>query len=189
VAALFLGDALQPLPAPVSLPADQLSARAGLYRSLRSGEPLRIVLSEGKLRLDDGELVAVSATEMRIEQGLSRVVFGADGFRYMFPEGELEEFRRVPEASPSASELQEYAGEYVSDEAEVTYKFEVKDGGLVLKTRPAAVRPLTPAYRDAFSGPAGFVLFRRDLQGRVDGLSLGLGRVRDLRFRKTTLPG
>jgi CubicO group peptidase (beta-lactamase class C family) len=187
VAALFLGDALQPLPEPASVPPDRLAPRAGLYRSLRSGEPMRVALAGGTLRLGDGgELVPISSSELRVGQGASRVVFtGSDSFRYQYPEGEFEEFRRVAEAAPSAAELREYAGEYRSDEAEVSYRIEVKDGALVLKMRPASTKPLSAAYRDAFTGPAGFILFRRDGMGRVDGLSLGLGRVRDLRFRRT----
>jgi hypothetical protein len=190
VAALFLGDVLQPQPTPASLTADEMAARAGLFRSLRTAEPLRIALADGKLRLGESdELVPILASELRLAWG-GRVLFaGTDGFRLEFPEGEFDEFRRVAEAAPTAAELQEYAGDYVSDEAEVTYRIEAQEGALLLKIRPAQVQTYAPAYRDAFTGPGGFILFRRDVRGRVEGLSLGSGRVRDLRFRRVPPPG
>jgi CubicO group peptidase (beta-lactamase class C family) len=187
VAALFLGDALQPRPLPAALSADEMAALAGLFRSVRSDEPLSIAVADGKLRLGESdELMPVSTSELRLSWG-GRVAFaGTNAFRLQLPEGEYDEFRRVAQAAPTAAELQELVGEYVSDEAEVTYRIEVKDGALRLLLRPAQVQPLAPAYRDAFTGPGGFILFRRDEAGRVTGLSLGSGRVRDLRFRRVT---
>ena len=43
---------------------------------------------------------------------------------------------------------------------------------------------LTPSYRDAFAQGGIVVTFRRDSTGRVVAVSLGLGRVRDLRFER-----
>lgn len=192
VAATFLGDALRPLPAAAPVAAAELEARAGLYRSQRTGEPVRIAMREGSLRMDGREMVPLSGREFAIGPTRAlRVRFedgsGGEGalMRLAFPEGEVHTYERVAESAPQASALAEYAGQYVSDEAEVTYRFAVEDGKLALKMRPATSFALAPAYRDAFTGPGGFVLFRRDAQGRVEGLSLGMGRVRDLRFRRS----
>lgn len=69
--------------------------------------------------------------------------------------------------------------------AEVTYTVAVEKDALVLRRRPDAVYSLVPRYADAFLAPElAFVRFTRDATGRVDGLSLGLGRVRDLRFAR-----
>jgi hypothetical protein len=44
---------------------------------------------------------------------------------------------------------------------------------------------LRPAYRDVFEIPTGDVVrFIRDENGKVTEISLFLGRVRDLRFRR-----
>ena len=75
----------------------------------------------------------------------------------------------------------------LQDEAEVAYTIRADKGALVALRRPDARFALAPAYKDAFTNAQlPLVLFRRDASnGQIVGLSLGLGRVRDLRFRKT----
>ena len=93
--------------------------------------------------------------------------------------------RRV---TPTAADLAKYQGTYVSDEAEVIYTIRAEDGALFARRRPDARFALAPSYKDAFTNAQlPLVLFRRDPKtGQVNGLSLGLGRVRDLRLRKET---
>lgn len=87
--------------------------------------------------------------------------------------------------APSAVRPAELVGEYRSDEAEVAYTVASDSGRLVLRRRPDTTLALTPAYADAFTTPGGWLVrFTRDRAGRVNGLSLGLGRVRDLRFER-----
>ena len=101
------------------------------------------------------------------------------------PDGDTTRYLPVPEWKPTAAQLAEFAGEYVSDEAEVTLRLVVEGGKLVLHRRPNETMELSPSYRDALSAPrAGLLWFRRDGRGRVTGLSLGLGRVRELQFRR-----
>src|SRR5207245_10518452 len=86
---------------------------------------------------------------------------------------------------PTATELAAYEGTYVSDEAEATYTIRVRDGVLFAMQRPDRRLALTPAYKDAFTAsPIPLFLFRRDVRGQVEALSLGLGSVRHLRFRR-----
>ena len=74
----------------------------------------------------------------------------------------------------------------MSDEAEVTYTIHAENGALFALRRPDARFALAPSYKDAFTNAQlPLVLFRRDPKtGQIVGLSLGLGRVRDLRFRR-----
>jgi hypothetical protein len=55
---------------------------------------------------------------------------------------------------------------------------------LVIRRRPASVMPLTATYRDAFSSGIGSVRFLRDAAGRVTEMSIGEGRVWDLRLKR-----
>ena len=75
----------------------------------------------------------------------------------------------------------------MSDEAEVTYTIRAESGALVALRRPDARFTLAPSYKDAFTNAQlPLVLFRRDPKtGQVNGMSLGLGRVRDLRLQET----
>ncbi len=186
VADLYLaGHTRDPAPAPaVALAPAALSARAGLYRSRRTGEPLRVSLRDGKLRMGAGELVPLSATRFRVGRGPAQLVFDdPSGPRLLAADGDTIAYEPVAEATPSAPA--ELAGRYHSDEAEATYTVALEDGKLLLRRRPDVSVLLTPAYADAFTTPSGsLVRFTRDAAGRVDGMSLGLGRVRDLRFTR-----
>jgi len=99
--------------------------------------------------------------------------------------GAVEEYDRVTPARPTAQELQEYAGTYVSDEAEVEIRAVVENGSLVLKRRPDSSIGLSPTYRDGFTAETyGTIVFRRGADGRIEGLSVSQARVWDLRFAR-----
>jgi hypothetical protein len=93
-------------------------------------------------------------------------------------------FERVPAARPALAELELLAGRYSTDEAETTFIARVRDGALELTQRPATVHRLAPLYADAFGSELGTIIFRRDAQGVVTGLSVVQDRVWDLRFRR-----
>lgn len=176
--------AAAPAPAKVELPAAEIAARAGLYRNRRTGEILGLKVEEGKLRSRGGRTVSPLSSDLFLVDNGSKLEFVPDGLRLLTPDGDTIPYDRVEEASPTAAQLAEYAGEYVSDEAEVTYNVVVKDGKLAVKARPDVSVALTPLYADAFQADNGFLVrfFRKD--GKVAELSVGLGRVRDLRFAR-----
>jgi hypothetical protein len=194
VAAVFLGDALAPSvsPSPAAVDAAVLARWAGLYRNVRTGEPLRVTVEGGALRAEErGPLVPQSESLFTLGDGSVRVQFRGEGvgrsFDVIGTDGDTTHYAVAAPFTPSAADLARYEGAYVSDEAEVTYTIKVENGALFALRRPDARFALAPAYKDAFTNPQlPLVLFRRDAQtGQVNGLSLGLGRVRDLRLRKT----
>jgi hypothetical protein len=138
-----------------------------------------------------GGQALIPVSETRFLVGESGVVIEFDGdARGGRPSGSVlllngDTFRiePVPEFAPSSEELAEYAGEYHSDEAEVTYRMEMKDSALVRVDRYGESGPLRAAYPDAFFGPQGFYIFHRD-GGRVTSFSWISGRVWDLRFQR-----
>jgi YD repeat-containing protein len=88
--------------------------------------------------------------------------------------------------SPTPGELQAFVGTYTSDDAEAAFSLAANDGKLVATRRPDQTSQLTPQYRDTFTTPDGNVIwFHRDARGRVVAASVGLGRVRDLRYVRT----
>nr|WP_246357211.1 serine hydrolase [Pyxidicoccus fallax] len=194
VANLALAGQFPPAPVTpkVTLAAERLAARAGLYRSTRTAEPREVSVREGQLWLDGDKLLTpLSATRFRVKDGPTQLAFdlGKDGrptaARLLSQDGDIEPFVPVALAKPDAAQLAAYKGTYVSGEAEATYTVAVEKDGLVLHRRPDAVFALVPSYADAFRAEhLGLVRFTRDSKGQVDGLSLGLGRVRDLRFAR-----
>lgn len=191
-AALFMADRLRPggppaPAAPVPVEAAELGRRAGVYRSLRTGAPLRLAVVEGKLRTGGGtDLVSAGGGVFRFGTQGTRVEF-VEGTparaRIVYPDADTVMYEAAAAADTTPSALAGYAGEYRSDEAEATYTAAVVDGRLVLRMRPDITLPLTPAYADAFSGPGGAIVrFVRGADRRVRAMTIGTERVRELRF-------
>jgi hypothetical protein len=86
--------------------------------------------------------------------------------------------------SVPAAALQELAGRYWSNEAEVALVAAVDDGQLVLKRRPDTIITLRPIGKDTFQGSIGRVTFIRNGSGAIDALSVRQDRVWDLRFAR-----
>ncbi|HYW11307.1 MAG TPA: hypothetical protein VE871_05100, partial [Longimicrobium sp.] len=106
-----------------------------------------------------------------------------DGPRIVYPDGDTVTFEPAAPADTSAANLASYAGEYRSDEAEATYTAAVVNGRMVLRMRPDITLPLVAAYADTFTGPGGSVMrFIRGADGRVQAFTIGVERVRELRF-------
>ena len=191
VADLYLGDALKrdAPPKPARLSPDEIARFAGLYRNEIRGDTFRIVRDGESLRLGDGTpLIAVSPR--RLTDGDELVIEVADSGGGSMEDGSGSDIpiRRVREVRPTVEELVQYAGEYESEEADVSFNVRLQGDALVLSRRPDDFYPLTPLYAEAFDGGPGTIVFRRD-RGRVVGFSVVQDRVWNLQFRRATSMG
>ncbi len=178
-------------PSATAVSAAALNARAGLYRNVRSHEPLRLTATDGRLRMMDRvDLVPLSETEFQIGATASRLSFqpasaGARGFALIDSDGSRVDYQPVEAVRPTSEELIDYQGSYHSDEAEAEYSIRVTENGLLLELRPHVRTLLTPSYSDVFTTPQGWLVrFIRGPDGKVAEMSFGMGRVRDLRFQR-----
>jgi hypothetical protein len=74
---------------------------------------------------------------------------------------------------------------YFSDEIETALDVAADGSRLVIRRRPDFTAALTPVYADGFnSGALGWVVFRRDGSGRVDGFSISQDRMWALAFTR-----
>ena len=82
-------------------------------------------------------------------------------------------------------QLAEYAGNYYSEELDVTYEMFVDGEHLILRIagRPQS-QSMTIARKDGFAVPGVSVNFSRAEQGRISGFSLNAGRVKGILFVK-----
>jgi CubicO group peptidase (beta-lactamase class C family) len=193
VADLYLGSSLTlpAAPARVTVAEADLDARVGIYRNVENGFPMLIVRDKDALRVKDGPvLTPLSPARFGYGDGDLTLEFDARGASLAAPNGMHETFERVPPARPTLDQLAQYAGSFVSDEAEITLKIVPKDGALELTRRPDARVRLTPLYADAFEGerPYRLVRFHRDASGALPELSIGTDRAWDLRFRRSSQP-
>lgn len=86
--------------------------------------------------------------------------------------------------SPSAAELEAYAGRYFSPELETYYEVVVEDSALVVRHRRLDDNRLEPGRADTFSGSSFTFAFERDRNGQVIGFYLSNVRTRDVRFER-----
>jgi hypothetical protein len=93
-------------------------------------------------------------------------------------------FEAVTPFKPSATELAEYEGSYVSDEIEPVYRMIVQNGKLMLTRLKREPETLEPRIRDVFSGEIGTIRFTRDSDHRVSGFLLSTGRINNFRFTR-----
>jgi len=172
-----------------ALKNEEIDAVIGLYRNTETGEPLELVRDGNAVRLQGGAaLQAESGSRFTASNGRRIEIDGArlkliDGY------GSVEPYERLAAADRKPKPLSDYAGEYVSTEAEVTFTAAVANDALVLKRRPDTTIRLTPAYADGFTGGIGFVRFQRSAQGQVTGLSISQDRVWDIRFARVEKKG
>lgn len=82
----------------------------------------------------------------------------------------------------STADLQEYEGEYFSDELQATYRIRLVEGELRLRVGARSRDVLTPVSEDVLRADVGQLRFRRDAAGEVVGFDLHAGRVEGLSF-------
>ena len=193
IARVYLGEAAQATVEPLEaeVPLEELSKKAGLYRNMQTGVPMRLALEDGRLEANGTVLVPLSPQEFQAGADGPRFVFeaaasgGRPSMRVIRMQSDERSFEPVAEFEPSASELRAFEGEYESDDAETVLVLSVVDGKLTAHRRPDWKVTLSPFYADAFDGSElGLVRFHRDLKGRVVELSLRQGRVYDMRFER-----
>ena len=191
----YLGPPVSSAPSPaVTLPAEQLAAKTGLYRNPKNDGVRRVAVREGKLVGIAGlagvsELTPISGSRFLTAGGNLTIEFlPVDG-----PPQELRElaegqppavFRRVPAWAPTPAELGALAGDYTSPELMTTWTLVVRDTILVIQTPRRGELNLQPTFVDGFlgTGGVGTVRFFRDAKGAITGLTVNTGRVRSLRF-------
>ncbi len=93
--------------------------------------------------------------------------------------------RRVEAPHLSEADLAGYAGQYRSTEIEATYDLTIDQGGIVLRNNWSTPLKLIAVAPDEFeSSGLGTLVFRRDENHRVSGLSVFAVNARDVNFER-----
>lgn len=101
-----------------------------------------------------------------------------------FGDEKADLFESVPPSTPTAVELADYEGSYVSQEIEPIYRMVVQDGRLALTRLKHKPAQLEPTILDVFRAEIGTIRFTRDSSHRVSGFVLNSGRIRNFRFTR-----
>lgn len=84
------------------------------------------------------------------------------------------------------TQLQEYVGNYYSEELNAIYKFSLNNGKLMLKINRQDPLLLNARAKDNFDFQFGNLQFARNEKGEITGLNFEGGRVKGIRFEKRT---
>jgi CubicO group peptidase (beta-lactamase class C family) len=92
----------------------------------------------------------------------------------------------APTVAPGSAEAARVAGDYYSDELDVTYRLVAKEGGLVLHRPNMRDASLLVQDRDTFRAPGDGIVLRFEPSGSAPASSFTVqaGRVTNIRFRR-----
>jgi len=172
-------------------PSAILKTYTGWYSNSRTGDALQLVLKDGKLSASNaGFRIAPQGPLININDHTFYIPYW--GKVLMLPHKRLlligvgrDTVAYIAAGEPflTPQTLQKYAGEYHSDEAQVTFIVVVKGNELVLQRTPHDAESLVPTYKDGFYYSGGSVCFERDKSGKIRGMKISLPRARNIAFK------
>ena len=181
-------------PGRVAVAGVDVSGRAGLWFEERTGEPMRLGVSSGRLAIANGPaIVPVSASSFRPARA-DLFFRSQDDFELTFPdadhleirsmEGQVTRYRRAPAFTPSASDLQSLDGRYESTELGAVFEIVPATNAIAMRfeSTPEKSMQLVPVAPDTYMLRMMVVRFRRDANGRVTGFTYGNPVVKGIEF-------
>ena len=172
----------QEAPSPITLSKDKLTKLTGWYRNNRTGGGAKLYLQNDKLYgTQVGQLTPIA--ENAFITGNNRLEINSKGFLFINGLKDSIYFSAVDSAKLDEKAMNEYTGEYYSDEAEAMFYVIIKNGKLFIQQKPKAEFQLTPTYKDGFETPAGIVYFERE-KNKIINLKISVGRARNVEFKK-----
>jgi hypothetical protein len=117
--------------------------------------------------------------------GREKIIFSSNprSMIIITPSRDTVYYTGVDTANISPNNIQQYTGQYSSDESESKIRITTKEGKIFAKIRSNEIL-LTPVYKDGFSIPGGDVQFQRDKTGKVNGFLVSIPRARKITFKK-----
>jgi CubicO group peptidase (beta-lactamase class C family) len=189
-------------PAPPAPPASavveglDVKSKAGLFFNESTGEPLRLIVNNGRLGIaGGGPLVAVTRDRFRnpraslafMSQDEFEMTFlSQDQFELKSLEGNTTRYRRAEPFTPTAADLKAFAGRYESDELRAVLEMTPGTEALTARVNDArgAGVPLRPVDRDTFQAGMLTVRFRRDNAGKVVAIDFNNPALRNITFTR-----
>lgn len=203
VAAIYLGDRMQAdtiaawtaalAKAPrVAASAATLANFAGVWRNIERGEVRRTRVKGDTLVAAGDSLTSyvpigdarfrLARTEVRFEGATGNG--GAPVRMFVRTPTDTVSFLRADTVVLDTARMAEYAGDYRSDEVEVTQTWRVEKGQLVVYAGYRRLGVLEPTYKDGFTRGGSVIDVVRNAKGRITGYVVESGRVRHLRFTR-----
>jgi CubicO group peptidase (beta-lactamase class C family) len=185
--------------AQIPLTPDQLNAIPGIYWYREEDYFTHVTAKDGKLLADLGgndlhELQQFAPSRFHlagvpwsdsVEFKFTFAQGGKAAYMEQTPEGGKPRVSEsVPAFEPTAAELPEFSGAFVSEEIDPVYRISIQDGKLILNRLKRKPDTLSPATKDVFTGDIGTLRFTRDDQHKINGFILDAGRIQNFKFTK-----
>ena len=171
-------------PKPYVLEKDKLNTYASWYKNLKTGEGLKLYLMDETLHVtDDGELMPVSESEFLTMNGNKRFTLKQNGLNVITDDADSVNYLKIDAAELDDRSMNEYEGEYFSDEVGVKYQVVGKDKKLFLILKPKYEFLLEPTYKDGFKYSEGIVYFERK-NSEIINFKISSYRARNVEFNK-----
>jgi hypothetical protein len=164
---------------------EKLNSYAGWYRDPRTAGGVKLFIKDGKLDNSWGlnmmplaeNVFSLGTNRIEIQTGKPR------SFVLIFPTSKVY-YTATDSMTLDEKTMNEYAGEYYSEEAEVKYYVRIKDGKLIAHRDPITDIPFSPTYKDGFTAGPINVFFERDKTSRIIAMKVFTGRARNVEFKK-----
>lgn len=197
VADVLLAGRLEPRPASaaapgapaITVPAEVLAARAGAWRSPKTGDLMLLEVRDNRLALMFGSrAVPLDATALnRFRRGGTFLVFEDAPTPTLNVERDgrvTDTFVRLPPTTPDPAGLGVYAGLWYSEELDATWRLEPEGNGLRVEVRDRPNVTTRAVGADLFSAGQVHLSFTRDRKGVLTGFTVNAGRVRGIGFTR-----
>jgi CubicO group peptidase (beta-lactamase class C family) len=181
----------------VGVTGSDLSSKAGLFVSARTGELLRLIVNNGELRIPGlrAALKAVGKDRFRNPSGdlsfMSQDEFelhflSPDELELKSMEGQTTRYARARPYAPTPADLQAFAGRYANDETGAAFRVAPGKDGLMVHLEGSSGKgsEIRPVYRDTFQISRVTLRFLRDKAGNVSGFDYSNPLVRNIKFTR-----
>lgn len=183
----------------IQLSEEKLKEKTGTFRNPVTGRIWKVLFQDEKLfvKTQGGLQFQIVPTGEREFSSLNtpvefKLTFeGSNKVRLLQvrrEERKPETYEVIEVLSPTLAQLQEYVGDYFSEEVQVTYKVVIEDGKLFLRHanrhRDYPEDPLEPTLKDMFVVASFALNFSRNEKSEVTAFILNAGRVKNIRFIK-----
>ena len=181
-----------PFPAPaeqkagVTLAEDQLKKYVGTWKNEKTRNANQIALDKGELKINGGPLKPVAEGAFMLGERKAKFITNKDGvpetMEIANTDGSTTRLFFEREWKPAAADLNDFAGDWYSEEAQSRVSIKIENDKAFLVLRPVTRFQLAPVYKDGFSGQGYVFWFTRDKSGKVSEMHVGTGRMRDMLF-------
>ncbi|OIQ30948.1 MAG: hypothetical protein BM564_01680 [Bacteroidetes bacterium MedPE-SWsnd-G2] len=192
IADLILGEYMKPSKTQedktVKVAKKKLKQFVGHYISEKGNDTALITLEGDSLRGDNEfTLIPTSKNTFRVDNWNGKIKFDTSNKEttLTITDGDAVSYHQIDSWETSKSKLHTYEGDFFSEELETTYHLKVTDGKLSIHHRWLGEIELMPFANDVFKTNWGYhVMFNRDAQNQISGLTLNSGRTLNVKFDK-----